>query len=438
MQMMPAGSDRSTLDAVSSSATARHTAVYDAPAVGRAVRSRTALGAPMFKRMVLGRLAGLSHGVLEIADESGVTRLGAPSDLHARVTVNHPRLWRRLALGGSQAVWQSYLDGDWDAGDLTALVRLFSRNLRNMYAIDAGLGRLVRPVSRVAAWLQRNTRAGSRRNIAAHYDLGNDFFELMLDPTMTYSCGVFEHDDTTLEEASLAKIDRLCRRLDLNAGDHLLEIGTGWGGFALHAARTYGCRVTTTTLSRQQHALAVDRIRRAGLSDRVEVLLTDYRDLTGTYSKIVSVEMIEAVGAEFYGEFFRVCAERLAPGGRMALQAITVADQQFANTRRDTTDFIKRCVFPGSCIPSVAALLEAARDRSDFRLVHLEDLTPHYPRTLAAWRDNLRQHEPAVRAMTTARFRRMWDLYLSYCEGGFLERHTGLVHLVFTRPLWSV
>jgi cyclopropane-fatty-acyl-phospholipid synthase len=438
MQMMPAGPDRSTLDSVSAAATVRHGALYDAPAGRQVARSRGAFGTSMFRRMVLRRLADLSHGLLEIADDAGVARLGTASDLHARVTVNHPRLWRRLALGGSQAVWESYLDGDWDASDLTALVRVFSRNLHNMYAIDAGLGRLIRPASRAAAWLQRNTRAGSRRNIAAHYDLGNDFFELMLDPTMTYSCGVFEHGRATLEEASLAKIDRLCRRLQLTSGDHLLEIGTGWGGFALHAARNYGCRVTTTTLSQQQHALASDRIARTGLSDRVEVLLTDYRDLTGTYSKVVSVEMIEAVGAEFYGEFFEVCAARLAPGGIMALQAITVADQQFANTRKDSTDFIKRCVFPGSCIPSIAALLEAARDRSDFRLIHLDDLTEHYPRTLAAWRDNLRRHEREVHAMTTPRFRRMWDLYLSYCEGGFLERHTGLVHMVFTRPLWSV
>ena len=437
MQMMPAGSDRSTLDATSSAATVRQAVVYDAPVFGRAARRQAALGASLFRRMVLGRFADLSNGRLDIAEESGVTRLGEASDLHARVTVNHPRLWRRLALGGSQAVWESYLDADWDADDLTALVRLFSRNVRNMYAIDAGLGRLVRPAARVASWLQRNTRAGSRRNIAAHYDLGNDFFELMLDPTMTYSCGVFERHGARLEEASIAKIERLCRKLHLNAGDHLLEIGTGWGGFAIHAARTYGCRVTTTTLSRQQHALATERIRAAGLSDRIEVLLTDYRDLTGTYSKLVSVEMIEAVGAEYFGEFFRSCAARLAPGGTMALQAITVADQQFATTRRDTTDFIKRCVFPGSCIPSIAALLEAARDRSDFRLVELEDLTTHYPRTLAVWRDNLRRRQPTVEAMTTPRFRRMWDFYLSYCEGGFLERHTGLVHMVFSRPLWS-
>jgi cyclopropane-fatty-acyl-phospholipid synthase len=437
MQMMPAGSDRSSLSGVTSSGAVPGASLYDAPAGRPLAHSRPEIGAGLFRRMVRGRLADLSGGLLEIVDESGVTRLGSVTDLHARVTVNHPRLWRRLALGGSQAVWESYLDGDWDADDLTVLVRLFSRNLRNMYAIDAGLGRLIRPAARVAAWLQRNTRAGSRRNIAAHYDLGNDFFELMLDPTMTYSCGVFEQPDSTLEEASLAKIDRLCRKLDLRPSDHLLEIGTGWGGFALHAARTFRCRVTTTTLSEQQARLATERIRAAGLSDRVDVLLTDYRDLTGTYSKLVSVEMIEAVGAEFYGDFFRACGARLAPGGTMALQAITVADQQFANTRSDSTDFIKRCVFPGSCIPSIAALLEAARDSSDFRLLHLEDFTEHYPRTLAAWRKNLRRHQHAVREMTTPRFRRMWDLYLSYCEGGFLERHTGLVHMVFGRPHWS-
>jgi cyclopropane-fatty-acyl-phospholipid synthase len=281
----------------------------------------------------------------------------------------------------------------------------------------------------------RNSRRGARRNISAHYDLGNDFFALMLDPTMTYSCGVFERDDASLEEASLAKIDRLCRKLGLHAGDRLLEIGAGWGALAVHAASRYGCHVTTATISEKQHELVVRRVADAGVSDRVTVLLADYRDLTGRFSKLVSVEMIEAVGAEYFDAFFQACASRLEPGGLMAIQAITVADQRFDDARR-AVDFIKHYVFPGSCIPWVGALLGAAAGVSDLRLVDLEDFTPHYARTLAAWRDNLERNRAAVDLITDERFRRLWRLYLAYCEGGFLERHTGLVQMVFSRPAW--
>ncbi len=397
-----------------------------------------AAGASSFwRRAVLARLASFCGGEIEVVDAAGATRVGSAAidGSSARLVVHRDRFWRRLALGGSLGAAEAYVDGDWDADDLTAAVRLFARNLDAVDRIDGGASRLLTAGTRVAHFLARNTRRGARRNIAAHYDLGNDFFELMLDDTLTYSCGLFERDDSTLRDASLAKIDRLCRQLALGPRDHLLEIGSGWGALAIRAAAKFGCRVTTTTLSQRQHEVAVRRVAEAGLSDRVEVLLADYRDVRGTYSKLVSVEMIEAVGAEFHETFFRACAERLAPDGLFAMQAITIADRRFDRARREV-DFIKRHIFPGSCIPSVTALVSAATRASDFGLVALDDVTPHYPRTLAAWRANLERNRDAVAAITSERFRRLWHFYLCYCEGGFLERAIGVVQMTFARPRW--
>ena len=392
---------------------------------------------PFWKGPVISRVRGLVNGELTIVDDHGEVVIGTPASdgLAVRLTVHRERLWRRVAFGGLLAATEAYMDGDWDADDLTALARLFARNIDQVSSLDSGLGRFIKPAARIRYAFARNSRRGARRNISAHYDLGNDFFALMLDPTMTYSSGVFEREDATLEEASLAKIDRLCRKLGLTADDHLLEIGSGWGRLAVYAASRFGCRVTTTTISRQQYDVAVARVAAAGLEDRVTVLFSDYRDLTGEFSKLVSVEMIEAVGAEYFEAFFKAAADRLAPGGVMALQAITVADQRFEEARR-AADFIKHYVFPGSCIPSVGALTAAAARATDLRLVDLEDFTPHYARTLAAWRENLARNREAVERITDERFRRLWHLYLTYCEGGFHERHTNLVQMTFARPAW--
>ncbi len=388
-----------------------------------------------WRRLVLSRLAPLAEGMLSIRDASGEATAGrpAPDGLAARIEVRQPRFWRRVALGGSLAAAEAYADGDWEAEDLTAVVRVLARNADALDAVEGGLARLRRPFDAFAHFLRRNTRDGSRRNIAEHYDLGNDFFALMLDPTMTYSCGIFESADSTLEEASLAKIDRLCRLLRLRPGDHLLEIGTGWAAFALHAARRYGCRVTTTTISRAQHELARERVAQAGLDGRVTVLLEDYRDLRGRYDKLVSVEMLEAVGAERYREFFGRCSALLEPDGLAAIQVITIADQRYEQARRGV-DFVKRWVFPGSNIPSVTALLDAATGGSDLRLRHLEDIGPHYARTLASWRENLVRNREAVERITTPRFRRLWHYYLCYCEAGFAEGYNGDVQMLFARP----
>jgi cyclopropane-fatty-acyl-phospholipid synthase len=392
-------------------------------------------GGAFWKGLVLGRLAGLAEGWLALRDASGEVSLGAtaPDGLAARLEVRHPRFWRRVATGGTLAAAEAYADGDWEPDDLTAVVRVLARNADALDSVEGGLASLRRPFDALAHALRRNTREGSRRNIADHYDLGNDFFALMLDPTMTYSCGLFERESSTLEEASVAKIERLCRMLRLRPGDHLLEIGSGWGALAMHAAARHGCRVTTATVSRRQYDLARERVERAGLDGRVRVLLRDYRDLEGQYDRLVSVEMLEAVGARYYRTFFAKCASLLREDGLMALQVITIADQRYEQHRR-SADFIKRRVFPGSNIPSVTALLAASTAASDLRLRHLEDIGPHYARTLAAWRENLARRGEEVARITEPRFRRLWHYYLCYCEAAFAERYLGDVQMLLARP----
>lgn len=391
---------------------------------------------PWIARLVLARLERIESGRLEIEVDGVRLAMGRDDDRVpvASVRVHDRRFWSAAARRGSIGAGEAYAEGWWTSPDPTAVVRLFVRNESALSGIESGLSRLSKPLLAAFHALRRNSEKGSRANIRAHYDLSNEFFALFLDETMSYSCGVFEREDATLREASVAKIDRLCHKLDLKPGDHLLEIGTGWGGLALHAAREYGCRVTTTTISRAQHDWAAERIRAAGLEGRIELLFEDYRRLRGRYDKLVSVEMIEAVGAEFYPEFFRRSGDLLEPGGVMALQAITIADQHFERARR-SVDFIQRHVFPGSCIPSVTALLSAATAASDLRLSDLEDIGPHYARTLALWRENLLERWDDARALgLTEEFLRLWEFYFCYCEGGFAERHISDVHLLFQKP----
>lgn len=392
-------------------------------------------GAGWSERMIVRRLQGLRRGRLTVRSGPRTYRLGQGEgcDLAPSVRIVDPRFWSAVALRGSLGAAEAYADGWWTTDDLTAVVRLFVIN-DALWSLEGGWARLSAPLLKVFHGLRRNTRQGSRKNIAAHYDLSNDFFALFLDPTMTYSAGIFAAPDTTLEQASLAKIDRLCRKLELRPSDHLLEIGTGWGALAIHAAREYGCRVTTTTISRQQHALAQARIAEAGLGERITLLLSDYRDLRGTYDKLVSVEMIEAVGHEYYDAFFAACGRLLAPHGQMALQAITMADHGYEQARR-SVDFIQRYIFPGSCIPSVTALSQAMARSSDLRLNHLEDMTPHYATTLRRWRERFLARLDDVRALGFDDwFIRLWEFYLAYCEAGFAERHLGSVQLLYTKP----
>jgi cyclopropane-fatty-acyl-phospholipid synthase len=352
------------------------------------------------------------------------------------VAVRDPAFWPAVAFGGSVGAGEAYMDGLWDCEDLTSLVRLLLRNRAVLDRMEQGLARLSAPLRGLLHRLNRNTRAGSRRNIAAHYDLGNDFYRLWLDETLMYSSAMFERPDMTLREASTAKLARICRKLDLQPGDHVLEIGSGWGGFALHAAGRHGCRVTTITLSRRQFELARERAAAAGLDHLVEVRLTDYRDLDGQYDKLVSIEMVEAVGAEHLDTYFRQCGRLLKPGGAMLLQAITIADQRYEAALKEV-DFIQKHIFPGGFLPSITALAAAMTRASDLRTVQLEDIGPHYAETLARWRQNFLHQLDAVRALGyPERFIRMWLFYLCYCEGGFRERDIGTVQMLLAKPGW--
>jgi cyclopropane-fatty-acyl-phospholipid synthase len=386
------------------------------------------------RRLVLGRLAAMEKGVLRVHEGETVQEFrGGEAGISASIEVRDPAFYADVAFGGSVGAAESYMLGHWSTPDLTALLRLLLVNRAASDSLESGLARISAPLRLAAHWLHRNTRSGSRRNISAHYDLGNDFFRLMLDETMMYSCANFERPDMTLAEASRAKLDQVCRKLELGPENHLLEIGTGWGGMAIHAAGRYGCRVTSTTISPSQFELARERVRAAGLEDRITVLLEDYRDLRGRYDRLVSIEMIEAIGHRQFGEFFRRSADLLTRDGRMVLQSITIADRNYERAR-DEVDFIKRYIFPGCCIPSVGALTEAMVGHSDLRLVHLEDIGPHYATTLAAWRRNFHANLDQVRALGYPdTFIRMWEYYLCYCEAGFAERALGDVQLVMTR-----
>jgi cyclopropane-fatty-acyl-phospholipid synthase len=391
--------------------------------------------AALARRVVLGRLRGLAQGSLLIQEGGRLHRFGAGQP-EARVRVLHPAFWSRVAFGGSVGAGESYMAGDWQTDDLTGLLRLMLRNRAVVDGLETGLARLSAPLRGLLHVLNRNTRAGSRRNIAAHYDLGNDFYQLWLDETLMYSSAVFERADMSLVEASTAKLERICRKLELAPHHHVLEIGTGWGGFALHAAGRHGCRVTTATLSRQQYELARERVAAAGLSDRVEVLLTDYRDLDGQFDRLVSIEMVEAVGAANLDTYFRQCARLLKPEGAMLLQAITIADQRYQSALKEV-DFIQKHIFPGGFLPSVTALAASQTRASDLRAVHLEDIGPHYGETLARWRENFLGALDAVRALGYPEsFLRMWLFYFAYCEAGFRERDLGTVQMLLAKPGW--
>jgi len=389
------------------------------------------------ERAVRDRLTQIKDGQLTIVDGGQHQRFGrrtARCPVSVTLQVYDKRFWSELAFGGSIGAGEAYMLGYWSANDLTALVRLMVLNRQVLDGMENGLARVTLPSQKAIHWLNRNTRSGSRRNIAAHYDLGNEFFRLFLDPTLMYSSAVFERPDMTLEQAQLARLDRIGRKLDLQSNDHLLEIGTGWGSMAIHAARRYGCRVTTTTISRQQYDLARERIAAAGVADRVTLLLEDYRDLTGQFDKLVSIEMIEAVGHEFYDDYFGQCGRLLKADGLMLLQAITIADQRYDEARR-SVDFIQRHIFPGSTIPSVTAMADSLTRSSDLRLVHLEDIGPHYATTLRLWRENFFRNADAIRALGYPdHFLRMWEFYLCYCEGGFTERALGDVQVLLAKP----
>ena len=391
----------------------------------------------LLRSQLLARLDALDHGVLVVRDALGEHRFGHASEGRlstVHLWIDDPAFYRALAAQGSVGAGEAYIAGHWRCDDLVGLVRLLVRNRTLLDGMEGGMARIGGWALRRWHALRRNTRDGSRRNIAAHYDLGNDFFALFLSSDLMYSSAMFASPDDDLETASCRKLDAVCRKLALAPGDRVVEIGTGWGGFALHAARHYGAHVTTTTISREQHALASQRVVHAGLQDRVTLLLQDYRDLQGAYDKLVSIEMIEAIGAQYLGTFFGKLGSLLRPGGQALLQAITIEDHRYLQAR-DSVDYIKRFVFPGSFIPSLNAMYDAKTRASDLQVVHQEDFGLSYAYTLRAWRRRFMTRLADVRAQGfDERFIRLWEFYLAYCEGGFLERSIGVSHLLMARP----
>ena len=388
-------------------------------------------------RLIHGQLANLTNGQLIVRDERDEWYFGELSDEFPRpvhIEVLHPSFYVDVAFGGTSGSGEAYMKGSWSCSDLLTLIRIFLRNRNVMDDMDYGFSRLKGPLHKLGHLLCRNTKEGSRKNISAHYDIGNDMFQLFLDPTMMYSSAYYEREDMTLSQASVAKIDLICRKLHLTSDDHLLEIGTGWGGLAIHAASHYGCRVTTTTISQEQYQLAVARVKQQGLEDRITVLCEDYRDLTGKYNKLVSVEMIEAIGHQYMKTFFDKCADLLTPDGMMLLQAITIADNNYEKALGDV-DFIKKFIFPGGFLPSVSAMCDAIAAKTDMKMFHLQDIGPHYARTLSDWRKRFFDNIDKVRDLGYGEeFTRLWEYYFCYCEGGFLERDIGTVQMLLTRP----
>jgi cyclopropane-fatty-acyl-phospholipid synthase len=378
-------------------------------------------------------------GSLLIVDDSDPARprrhqfgRGAPT---ATIEMHDPRFWKML-MRGSRGLAESYMEKLWDTPDLVAVIRLAARNAIVIDRVRQYTAPLWTPRQRLRAALHPNNRLRNRRDISAHYDLGNELFLRMLDPTMMYSSALFEHEGMTLEQASRAKLERICQQLELGPADHVLEIGTGWGGFAVHAAATRGCRVTTTTISAEQHAYTVELVRKAGLQDRVTVLRSDYRDLRGRYDKLVSIEMIEAVGWEHIGTFFARCSKLLHPHGAMLLQAITIDDRAY-EVEKASRSFIKEYIFPGGCLPSMEVIARNVARRTDMQTVDLHDLTASYVLTLRRWRENVLAHRDELAELGyDETFYRLWTLYLSYCEAGFAERRIGNVQLLLTKPRW--
>ncbi len=396
-----------------------------------------------FCRSVLfSKLSKLAEGRVEIVEEFGRDRYTivfgssahASESLQCKIIIKNAKAYSKIVFSGSIGSGEGYMDGDWDCDQLTSLIQIFVRNRALLEELEGSWSRLTVPLQKLIHFLRKNSIEGSKENIRAHYDLGNDFFGLFLGPTWMYSSGYFPRTEATLEEAQFEKNDRICRKLNLKPGDHLLEIGTGWGSFAIHAAKNYGCQVTTTTISKKQLELAATRIAAEGLSDQITLLEKDYRVLTGQYDYLVSIEMIEAVGLNYLETYFEKCSSLLKPHGQMILQGITIRDHFFENAKRNV-DFIQRYIFPGTAIPSISSLTAAIARKTDLQMSHLEDFGMHYARTLNTWSDRLKtQMGEVLKQGYSERHYRMWQYYFAYCEGGFLEASIGVMQMHLKKP----
>jgi len=390
----------------------------------------------MCRKVLESQLQHLNHGHLSVIDGCGLRSFGKPDNagLVSEVTVLSPKFYRSMLTGGALGAAEAFMRGEWSSDNLTDLFRILLRNRDVLSRFKSWLSPLLSGMNRIGHLLRDNSRIGSRKNISQHYDLGNEFFRLFLDPTMMYSSAWFPSPEASLEEGSIEKIDRICRKLHLRSTDQVVEIGTGWGGFAMHAASQYGCHVTTTTISEEQYRCAQQRIADAGLEHRITVLKEDYRDLRGSYDKLVSIEMIEAVGDRHLPEYFSVCDRLLKPNGAMAIQAITMPEQRFAEYRR-SVDFIQKYIFPGGFLPSVERMQQVVGAKTNLRMLDCTDFGHHYARTLQIWNERFHNQLDEVRSQGfDERFIRMWKYYMHYCEAAFLERATGVVQLVWAKP----
>lgn len=387
------------------------------------------------RRLIHSRLQHLKYGRLTIVSDNRVQVFGdmAPNcSLATTLHVYDDRFYADLVFGGSIGAGEAYIQSSWSVENLTTLVQIMLRNREVLDQMESGWVRIPAILREFSRRLTRNTRRRSAKNISAHYDLGNEFFEIVLRSTMMYSCAWFERPNTRLEEAATANLDRICRGINLQPDDHIIEIGTGWGTFALHAARHYGCKVTTTTISKEQYTYSKARVIDAGLSERINILLSDYRDLNGQYDKVVSIEMVEHVGHQYYKTYFQQCANLLKPGGFMFLQASTIAEERY-RAALNSVDFIQRYIFPGGCMPAVSVLCETA-GHARLRLTQFEDIASHYEQTLDRWRSNLLANIGAIRSSGYKDdFIRAWLFYLGYCQGGFTERALGAAQMRFVK-----
>ncbi|SHK48625.1 cyclopropane-fatty-acyl-phospholipid synthase [Marinobacter antarcticus] len=400
-------------------------------------QERASLVSRVARNLVIQQLRQLGEGALTIR-EPGMDDLvfgdGNTDHQPAELIIHDQSTWRDLLTGGSVGAAEAYVAGDWSSPDLVALLRFFTRNIDRMNEFEDRFSWVTKPALKGLHWLNRNTKDGSRKNISAHYDLGNDLFETFLDPTMMYSSAIYPNEESTLEEAAVHKLDTICQKLDLQPGDRVIEIGTGWGGFAIHAAKHYGCHVTTTTISKEQLELAQDRVISEGLENRITLLFDDYRDLAGQFDKLVSIEMIEAVGPQFLDSYFNQINTLLKPEGLALVQAINMPEQRYQRALKNV-DFIQRFIFPGSFIPSFGAILESVRNQSNLVLAHSEDTGFHYARTLRDWCDRFMANREQLESKGYDQaFRRLWHFYFAYCEAGFSERAIGVSQLVFAKP----
>ena len=400
-----------------------------------AISSKSGILTRIFKQLLHSQFSNIRYGCIILNEGDTRVVFGDESQLlKAEVNVFSSEFYVLAGSGGDLGVAEAYAAGYWDADDMVKLIQIVIKNQHIQKALEGGLAKLLSPINRLIHWTRKNTVTGSKDNIVAHYDLSNEFFQIWLDKSMTYSCAVFEPKDISLYEASVEKLDRICRKLDLKPSDHVIEIGTGWGSFALHAAKKYGCMVTTTTISNRQFDYVEKLIENEGLKEKITLLKNDYRELKGQFDKLVSIEMIEAVGYNFIQNFFETCSSLLKPNGLMAIQGITYHEQGFDNHLK-SVDFIKKYIFPGSNLISVNHVLSAIKSYTDLSLVHLEDITKYYAETLKLWRDKYKDEFDKIKDMGYSdEFLRMWDYYFIYCEAGFRERFIGDVQLVMAKP----